>query len=76
MLTISKRLSATVRFDDSTIANRRLPTCAAEEIVADAQRKGDLIGVRMSITDDEGAQTRGLLPRWFFTKGRFRNVRL
>ena len=26
---------------------------AAEEIVAEAQRNGDLIGVRMSIADDE-----------------------
>ena len=41
---------------------RRLPTDAAEEIVADAQRKGDLIGVRMSITDDEGAQDPWTLP--------------
>jgi superfamily II DNA or RNA helicase len=41
---------------------RRLPADAAEEIVADAQRKGDLIGVRMSITDDEGAQDPWTLP--------------
>ena len=35
---------------------------AAEEIVAEAQRKGDLIGVRMSITDDEEAQAPWTLP--------------
>jgi hypothetical protein len=35
---------------------RRLPASAAEEIVAEAQRKGDLIGVRISIADDEDAQ--------------------
>ena len=34
---------------------RRMPVDAAEEIVAEAQRKGDLIGVRMSIADDEEA---------------------
>ncbi|MGC9293379.1 MAG: TOTE conflict system archaeo-eukaryotic primase domain-containing protein [Acidobacteriaceae bacterium] len=34
----------------------------AEEIVAETQRKGDLIGVRMSITDDEGAQDPWTLP--------------
>jgi hypothetical protein len=32
---------------------RRMPVDTAEEIVAAAQRKGDLIGVRMSIADDE-----------------------
>src|ERR1017187_7160705 len=41
---------------------RRLPVDSAEEIVAEAQRKGDLIGVRMSITDDEGAQDPWTLP--------------
>jgi len=41
---------------------RRMPGDAAEEIVAEAQRKGDLIGVRMSITDDEGAQDPWTLP--------------
>src|SRR6266567_2543312 len=41
---------------------RRLPADAAEEIVAEAQRKGDLIGVRMSIADDEGAQDPWTLP--------------
>jgi len=35
---------------------RRLTADAAEEIVAAAQRKGDLIGVRMSIADDEDTQ--------------------
>ena len=39
-----------------------MPAGAAEEIVAKAQRKGDLIGVRMSITDDEGAQDPWTLP--------------
>ena len=34
----------------------------AEEIVAEAQRKGDLIGVRMSISDDEGEQDPWTLP--------------
>jgi superfamily II DNA or RNA helicase len=41
---------------------RRMPADAAEEVVAQAQRKGDLIGVRMSITDDEGAQDPWTLP--------------
>jgi hypothetical protein len=41
---------------------RRLPADTAEAIVADAQRKGDLIGVRMSIADDEGAQDPWTLP--------------
>jgi len=41
---------------------RRMPVDAAEEIVAGAQRKGDLIGVRMSITDDEEAQDPWTLP--------------
>lgn len=35
---------------------RRMTASAAEEIVAEAQRKGDLIGVRISIADDEDAQ--------------------
>jgi hypothetical protein len=39
-----------------------MPGDAAEEIVAQAQRKGDLIGVRMSIADDEGAQDPWTLP--------------
>ncbi len=41
---------------------RRMPVDAAEEIVAEAQRKGDLIGVRMSITDDEEEQDPWTLP--------------
>jgi superfamily II DNA or RNA helicase len=41
---------------------RRMAGDVAEEIVADAQRKGDLIGVRMSIADDEGAQDPWTLP--------------
>lgn len=41
---------------------RRMTGDVAEEIVADAQRKGDLIGIRMSITDDEGAQVPWTLP--------------
>src|SRR5246127_2817691 len=39
-----------------------MPVDAAEEIVAEAQRKGDLIGVRTSITDDEEAQDPWTLP--------------
>src|SRR5271165_2196270 len=39
-----------------------MPVDAAEEIVAEAQRKGDLIGVRMSIADDEEAQDPWTLP--------------
>ena len=35
---------------------RRMPVDAAEEIVAEAQRKGDLIGIRMSVANDEDAQ--------------------
>src|SRR5258708_5204166 len=41
---------------------RRMPVDAVEEIVAEAQRKGDLIGVRMSIADDEDAQDPWTLP--------------
>src|SRR5437879_5108763 len=41
---------------------RRMPADAAEQVVAQAQRKGDLIGVRMSIADDEGAQDPWTLP--------------
>src|ERR1700730_2885955 len=41
---------------------RRMPADAAEEIVAAAQRKGDLIGVRISIADDEDAQDPWTLP--------------
>ena len=43
-------------------AIRRMTADAADEIVADAQRKGDLIGVRMSIADDDGAQDPWTLP--------------
>ena len=41
---------------------RRMAGDAAEQIVAEAQRKGDLIGVRMSIADDEGTQDPWTLP--------------
>jgi len=41
---------------------RRMPADTAEEIVAEAQRKGDLVGVRMSIADDEGVQDPWTLP--------------
>ncbi len=41
---------------------RRMPAIAAEEIIADAQRSGDLIGVRISVTDDEYAQDPWTLP--------------
>jgi len=34
----------------------RMPMVVAEDIVAEAQRKGDLVGVRSSITDDEDKQ--------------------
>ena len=49
---------------------RRLPFDTAEEIVAEAQRKGDLIGVRMSIADDEDAQ-----DPWTLTPSRKRMER-
>jgi hypothetical protein len=41
---------------------RRMPVEAAEEIVAEAQSKGDLVGVRRSITDDEGVRDPWTLP--------------
>jgi hypothetical protein len=41
---------------------RRMPASEAEEIVAEAQRKGDLIGVSMSIADDEDVQDPWTLP--------------
>src|ERR1019366_5818584 len=41
---------------------RRVPGGVAEEIIAEAQRKGDLIGVRLSIADDEEAQDPWTLP--------------
>ena len=43
-------------------AIRRMSVAAAEEVIADAQRNGDLIGVRISITDDEDAQDPWTLP--------------
>ena len=41
---------------------RRMEAEAAEEIVAAAQRKGDLIAVRMSIADDDVVQDPWTLP--------------
>lgn len=41
---------------------RRMSTAAAEDIIADAQRNGDLIGVRISATDNEDAQDPWALP--------------
>ena len=41
---------------------RRMSTAAAEEIISDAQRNGDLIGVRISIADDEDAQDPWTMP--------------
>ena len=41
---------------------KRMAVSAAEEIVADAQRRGDLIGVRMSSTDDSDTQDPWALP--------------
>ena len=41
---------------------RRMSTATAEEIIADAQRNGDLIGVRISIADDEDAQDPWTMP--------------
>lgn len=41
---------------------RRMPVDTAEEIVAEAQRRGDLIGVRISVADDEDAQDPWTLP--------------
>lgn len=40
----------------------RMVADKADELVAQAQRKGDLIGVRMSITDEEEAQDPWTLP--------------
>ena len=40
----------------------RVPAAATDEIVAEAQRTGDLIGVRASITDDEERQDPWTLP--------------
>jgi superfamily II DNA or RNA helicase len=41
---------------------QRMAADAAEEIVAEAQRKGDLVGVRISIVDDDGVQDPWTLP--------------
>ena len=41
---------------------RRLPADVADEMVAEAERKGNLVGVRMSIADDEAAQDPWTLP--------------
>src|SRR4030095_16655225 len=41
---------------------RRMPADAAEQVVAAAQRKGDLIGIRMSIADDEDTPDPWTLP--------------
>jgi hypothetical protein len=41
---------------------RRMPVDAAEQVVAEAQRKGDLIGVRMSMADDEAGPDPWTLP--------------
>jgi len=43
-------------------AVQRLPMVIAEQIVIEAQRKGDLIGVRISVTDDEYRQDPWSLP--------------
>ena len=40
----------------------RMSSTATEEIIADAQRSGDLIGVRISVTDDDDAQDPWTLP--------------
>ena len=39
-----------------------MPLIVAEQIVTEAQRKGDLIGVRASVTDDEDRQDPWTLP--------------
>ncbi len=41
---------------------RRMAAATAEKIIADAQRNGDLIGVRISIADDEDAQDPWTMP--------------
>jgi superfamily II DNA or RNA helicase len=43
-------------------ALERVPLMVAEEIVGEAQRRGDLIGVRASVTDDEDRQDPWTLP--------------
>src|SRR5882724_3573049 len=35
---------------------QRQPAATAEQIVAEAQRRGDLVGVRLSIVDEDDAQ--------------------
>lgn len=41
---------------------RRGTAIAADALIAEAQRSGDLIGVRISLTDDDGAQDPWTLP--------------
>ncbi|HEY7305619.1 MAG TPA: DEAD/DEAH box helicase family protein [Bryobacteraceae bacterium] len=41
---------------------QRMPVAAAEALVMEAQRKGDLIGVRISVIDDEADQDPWTLP--------------
>jgi superfamily II DNA or RNA helicase len=41
---------------------RRMDSRSAEDLVRDAQRKGDLIGVRISLTDDEDGKDPWTLP--------------
>ena len=41
---------------------QRMPAAAAEALVMEAQRKGDLIGVRMSVIDDEAEPDPWTLP--------------
>ncbi len=41
---------------------RRVSSTAVEEIIANAQRSGDLIGVRISVADDEDTQDPWTLP--------------
>ena len=38
---------------------RRMSLCEVESIVGEAERKGDLIGVRRSVTDDDQAEDQG-----------------
>ncbi|MGH9342333.1 MAG: TOTE conflict system archaeo-eukaryotic primase domain-containing protein [Terriglobia bacterium] len=41
---------------------RRMSAASAEEVIADTQRNGNLIGVRISVADDEDAQDPWALP--------------
>lgn len=41
---------------------RRMTAIAADALIAEAQRSGDLVGVRISLTDDDGAQDPWTLP--------------